>query len=220
MAAGVLLIFIINLIFVQRIMRASHPDWAWSKWFSLLFKVYYGSIVVLLIALITTTVQSFYTLNPHTRSIDRTVQLVGTTYFAAAAFLPLPLLAINFALPRPAPMEKFGHGRLRTKVAALVFSSVILTFGAAFRAGIAYVPRPQAHPAWYHSKAVFYCINFVIEIIIVFLYAVVRVDKRFHVPNGARGTYVVEEHKDVSLDADAEDEEAAIAESRQAERKA
>lgn len=187
MAAGVLLLFVINLIFTQRVMRATHPDWAWTKWFSLLFKVYYASIVVLLIALITATVQSFYTLNPRTRSIDRTVQLVGSTYFAVASFLPLPLLAINYILPTQTRVEKFGEGRFRTKVWILILSSILLTFGAAFRAGIAYVPRPVAHPAWYHSKAVFYCINFLIEIVVVALFAVIRVDKRFIIPNGSKG---------------------------------
>lgn len=187
MAAGVLLLFVINLIFTQRVMRATHPTWAWSRWFSLMFKVYYGSIVIMLIALITATVQSFYTLNPHTRHIDRTIQLVGSTYFAVASFLPLPLLAINYALPRSSGVEKFGEGRMRTKVYTLIFTSTILTFGAAFRAGTSYLPRPVSDPAWYHSKAAFYCVNFLIEIIVVAAFAVLRVDKRFHVPNGSKG---------------------------------
>lgn len=187
MSAGVLLLFIINLIFVQRVMRATHPEWAWTKWFSLLFKVYYASIVVMLIALIVGTVQSFYTLNPHTRWIDRTIQLVGGTYFTVASFLPIPLLAINYILPRQTRVEKFGEGRFRTKIFILIISTLLLTFGAAFRAGVSYVPRPVQHPAWYHSKAVFYCINFTIEIIVVALYALMRVDKRFIIPNGAKG---------------------------------
>lgn len=193
MAAGVLLLFVINLIFTQRIMRASHPTWAWSTGFSLLFKAYYASIVILLIALITATVQSFYTLNPHTRNIDRTIQLVGTTYFTVAAFLPLPLLAINFIIPRRTTIEKFGEGHISVKVGVIVVSSLLLTFGAAFRAGVAYVPRPLSNPAWYHSKAVFYCINFTIEILVIILFAVVRVDKLFIIPNGAKGTYLVTE---------------------------
>lgn len=208
MAAGVLLLFIINLIFTQRIMRATHPDWAWSKWFSLLFKGYYATIVLLLVMIITSTVQSFYTLNPHTRSIDRVFQLVGSTYFAVASFLPIPLLAINAILPQPHPLEKFGEGRHRVKIAVILFSSLMLTFGAAFRAGVAYVPRPVSQPAWYHSKAVFYCINFTIEIIVVILFAVVRIDKLFIVPNGAKGTYLMS-HGD-KQQGTAADEESAV----------
>ncbi|EKD20033.1 hypothetical protein MBM_01985 [Drepanopeziza brunnea f. sp. 'multigermtubi' MB_m1] len=185
-AAGVILLFIINLIFTQRVLRASHPTWAWTKAFSLTFKLYYVSIVLMLIALIFCTVQSFYTLDSNIRRIDRDVQLVGSTYFAATAFLPLPLLALSFLLPRPG-VEKFGEGRFRTKIYILLFSSFILALGAAFRAGIAYVPRPRNDPAWYHSKACFYVFNFTIEIIVVALFAVIRVDKRFHVPDGSRG---------------------------------
>lgn len=182
-SAGVLLLFVVNLIFVQRIVRASHHNWAWATWFSLAFKIYYASIVVMLIALITCTVQSFFTLNKNTRRIDRDVQLVGSTYFAVAAFLPIPLMGLRWLILPKQQIEKFGEGRFRSKIFVLLFASALLTLGAAFRCGIAYVPRPAANPAWYHSKACFYIFNFTIEIIVVYLYAVIRVDKRFHVPN-------------------------------------
>jgi hypothetical protein len=186
-AAGVLLLFIVNLIFAQRIVRASHPHWAWAKWFSLAFKLYYASIVVMLVALITCTVQSFYTLSHNTRRIDHDVQLVGGTYFAVSAFLPIPLMLLRLIIPDRPPIEKFGHGRFRTKIVILLFSSVLLTLGAAFRSGVNYVPRPSNDPAWYDSKECFYLFNFTIEIIVVALYAIVRIDKRFHIPNGSHG---------------------------------
>jgi Protein of unknown function (DUF3112) len=185
--AGVLILFIVNLIFAQRIVRASHPHWAWAKWFSLAFKLYYVSIVLMLIALITCTVQTFYTLSPNIRRIDRDVQLVGGTYFAVAAFLPIPLMFLRIIIPDRPPIEKFGHGRFRSKIFILLFSSVLLTLGASFRAGTNYVPRLSAHPAWYNSKQCFYLFNFTIEIIVVALYAVVRIDKRFHIPDGSHG---------------------------------
>ncbi|KAK0112786.1 hypothetical protein ONS95_014519 [Cadophora gregata] len=206
-AAGVLLLFIINLIFTQRVVRATHPHWAWSKPFSVIFKVYYVSIVLMLIALIFCTVQGFYTLDTNIRRIDRDVQLVGSTYFAVAAFLPIPLLALNFLIPRKykpsAPrVEKFGSGRFRTKIWILVVTSALLTFGAAFRAGIAYVPRPKTDPAWYHDKACFYIVNFTVEIIVIAIFAAVRVDRRFHVPDGSRrpGDYL--RRNDGSVDGD------------------
>jgi hypothetical protein len=186
-SGGALLLFIVNLIFAQRIVRASHPRWAWAKGFSLAFKLYYVSIVLMLIALITCTVQSFYTLNKNIRRIDRDVQLFGGTYFAVAAFLPIPLLSLRVIIPDKPPVEKFGQGRFRSKIFILLFSSVLLTLGAAFRAGINYVPRPITRPAWYHSKECFYIFNFAIEIIVVALYVIIRVDKRFHIPDGSHG---------------------------------
>jgi len=119
-----------------------------------------------------------------TNSITR---LVGSTYFAVAAFLPIPLVLLRVILPKKSRVEKFGEGRFRTKIVILLFSSAILTLGAAFRAGTAYVPRARADPAWYHSKVCFYIFNFTVEIIVVALYAIIRVDKRFHIPNGSHG---------------------------------
>jgi len=61
--------------------------------------------------------------------------------------------------------------------------------GAGFRIGANFAPRPVNDPAWYHSRACFYCFNFVVEIIVIYMYAFVRVDRRFHVPDGASGRH-------------------------------
>ncbi|KAF9784200.1 hypothetical protein IL306_007972 [Fusarium sp. DS 682] len=84
-------------------------------------------------------------------------------------------------------MDKFGQGRMRTKVQLLVFTSALLTLGAAFRTGVSFKLRPINDPAWYHSKACYYCFNYVIEIIVVFSYALSRFDRRFHIPDGSHG---------------------------------
>ncbi|KAK3060612.1 hypothetical protein LTS18_008151 [Coniosporium uncinatum] len=44
----------------------------------------------------------------------------------------------------------------------------------------------QPLPA-YLSKGPFYVFNFTVEVLTVYLYAYVRVDRRFHIPNGAKG---------------------------------
>jgi len=186
-ALGVILLFIINLVFAQRLIRASHPRLGWATAFSWAFKLYFASIIGVIIILITCSIQSFFTLDRHILGIDRRATLFGATYFAVAAFLPIPLIILRIAIPIRNGTEKFGQGRFRTKIAILVFASGILTLGAAFRAGIAYVPRPADSPAWYHSKACFYIFNFTIEWIVVALYAIIRVDKRFIVPNKAHG---------------------------------
>jgi hypothetical protein len=196
-AAGVVVLFVVNLIFAQRIVRACHPKWAWSKSFSMAFKVYDASIIVMLIALITCTIQSFFTLSTNTRRIDRDVQRVGGVYFAVAAFIPIPLVLLRIVVPKSTRIEKFGEGHFRTKIFVLLFSSAILTLGAAFRAGISFMPRPITDPAWYHSKACFYIFDFGVEIVVVYLYAFLRVDKRFHVPDGSHhpGDYAGEKQE-------------------------
>lgn len=187
-SAGVLILFLINLIFAQRILRAAHPHFGWHKALSITFKVLYALIGAMLVMVITATVQSYYTLSPNTHKIDRDLQLTAGTYLMVVSFLPIPMVIIGLVVPRKTRVEKFGLGRWRTKVAILLTSATLLSLGAAFRAGTNFKnPRPVDDPAWYQAKWCFYFFNFTIEIIVVYLYALVRVDRRFHIPNGSKG---------------------------------
>lgn len=185
-AAGVVLLFVINLIFAQRLIRASHPHSGWHPLMSLFFKAIYAIIVISLIMLITSVVQSAYTLNANTHRIDRDIQLYGQTLFTVISFLPIPLVIVGLVIPRKTRVEKFGSGRFRSKICILLSAAVLLCLGATFRCGTSYLtPRPRSDPAWYHSKACFYIFNFVVEILVIFLYIVIRVDQRFWVPNNS-----------------------------------
>lgn len=166
---------------MSRLLRAHHP-WAWKHSVRTCFRVGYLSLFAGLIANISVLVENFFTLDPHVLWSDRIVILVVSTYFAIFAFAPIPLLLLRLLLPQH-QVEKFGTGKLRTKVQLVLGTSVLLTLGAAFRAGTAYVPRSVDDPAWYHSKACFYVFDFGIEIVVLFLFAVMRVDRRFIVPN-------------------------------------
>jgi Protein of unknown function (DUF3112) len=186
-STGVLLLFVINLIFAQRVLRASHPHFGWHKALSLAFITLYALIALMLIMVIVTTIQSFYTLNRNTRWIDRQIQLTAGTYLMFIAFLPLPMVVLGLILHRKTRVEKFGVGRWRTKVRILLASTVLLALGAAFRSGTAWLtPRPAHNPAWYHAKWCYWFFNFVIEAIVVYLYLLVRVDRRFFVPDGSK----------------------------------
>lgn len=186
-SAGIILLFIINLIFAQRILRAAHPHFGWHKAVSIAFKALYALIIIMLIMVITTTIQSFYTLNRNTRRIDRNIQLTVAGFMTFASFLPLPLVILGVMVHRKTRLEKFGIGRWRTKVGILIASTTLLTLGAAFRCGTAFMPlRPRDNPAWYNAKWCYYFFNFVIEAIVIYLYILVRVDRRFHVPNGSK----------------------------------
>jgi uncharacterized protein DUF3112 len=188
-SAGVIIIFIVNLLFAQRMMRAAHPHFGWHSLLSWAFKALYTLIIVTIIMVITVVVQSFYTLSPNTHRIDRDIQLAGVTFFAFVAFLPIPLVILGLIVPRRSKLDKFGSGRWRTKVAILMASSVLVCFGATYRAGTAWltpVPRTQPMPK-VMGKGPFYVVNFTVEIIVLLMYAFLRVDRRFHVPDGARG---------------------------------
>ncbi|KAJ8058142.1 hypothetical protein OCU04_012999 [Sclerotinia nivalis] len=193
-AAGTILLFLTNIIFTSRLLRAYHA-WAWNLWIRITFRAAYVSLFVGLIANISVLVENFFTLDPHVWWIDRVVLLVVSTYFAVYAFMPIPLLALRLLLPPTylrrkstdrKPVEKFGTGSFRTKIRLVLFVSVLLTLGAAFRAGTAYRPRGIEDPAWYHNKACFYIFNFGIEIVVLYIYAAMRVDRRFIVPNATK----------------------------------
>ncbi|KAJ9634650.1 hypothetical protein H2199_008935 [Coniosporium tulheliwenetii] len=207
-AAGTLLLFIVNLLFAQRILRSLHPGFGWARPVSWAFKALYILIAATIIMVITVVVQSFFTLDPEIRSISRSIQLYGSTFFAVASFLPIPitlaaLAAHHFRQPGKlgTPIEPLGAGPLRTKAALVLAASVLLCIGATYKCAVAWfdpVPRAQPMPDRF-SKAAFYVMNFGVEVVVVYLYALGRVDRRFWVPNGAskRRTYVVvEEEKD------------------------
>ena len=138
--------------------------------------------------LVTSVIQSFYTLNENTKRIDRDILLYGQTFYCVIAILPFPMVLGGLVIPRKTRVEKFGQGRFRTKIAILLTSSFILCLGACFRAGTNYAGgnRPIRDPANYQNKACFYIFNFTIEIVVILLYVVVRVDKRFWVPDHSK----------------------------------
>lgn len=185
--AGVFFLLIINLFCAQRIVRAFHPRFGWSKPANFLFKFLLFFIIIALALVITVVVQSFYTLNPNTRRIDHDIQIAGSSYMLFLAFLPIPLVLISVAIPRRGGrIDHFGKGSYTARILILLFVSTLTCLGAAFRtATTAEPPRLESDPAWYDNKAAFYCFNFALEIIVLYTYLLARFDLRFHVPDGS-----------------------------------
>lgn len=194
--AGIILLFLGNLFFTQRIVRAQHPHIGWSKPFSIAFPILFVIIVATILMLIVGVIYSFYTLSDFTLHAVHIIQLYGETLYAIVAFLPIPIvlascLGRRHPTVRNKPLDKFGEGPLRIKVIIVLVSAVFLCLGASWRASILYLPATyiqQAHP-WYYSKACFYLFNFTIEWCVVTAWLLVRIDKHFHIPNGAKGPY-------------------------------
>ncbi|CAG8903353.1 unnamed protein product [Penicillium egyptiacum] len=185
-AAGVLLLFILNLLYAQRMFRAVYPVLGWSRPVSWAFKAMYALVVVTIIMVITCVIQSSYTLNSNTLRIDRDIQLYGQTYFSIISFLPLPLVLLVLLSPNRKRIQEVGSGSWVVKVFIVGLASCLLCLGASFRAGTSWMsPRPVTDPAWYHSKACFYIFNFTIDFLVVAIFFVGRVDQRFWVPNGS-----------------------------------
>lgn len=185
-AAGVLLLFILNLLYAQRMMRAAFPAFGWSRPVSWAFKVVYVLVVITIIMLITVIIQSMYTLDANTHRIDRDIQLYGVTYFAIVSFLPIPIVTLVLLFAKEKHVAPFGSGSWRTKGLIVFVAGTLLCLGASFRAGTIWMkPHPIYDPPAYMHKACFYVFNFGIDLSVVIIFLFSRVDKRFHVPNGS-----------------------------------
>jgi len=184
-SAGTILLFIINLIFAERILRSLHPKLQEHTTLHTIGKFYIGSVVAVLVILITSVVYGYYTLDPTKQSQFAAMRKFGVIYFTVFSASGMLITLAAIAFPSDDDPVPFGKkGGLRSQVLIVLLASTLLTFGAAFRAGTTFLtPRPASNPAWYHSKAAFYCVYFVVEILVVYLYAIMRVDHRFYVPD-------------------------------------
>jgi hypothetical protein len=190
---GTIILYMINWFFTQRVVRAQHTKLGWSLPYRIFHRGALALLVISLLMIVVTSIWQFFTLNTNALRIFRDLQLAGQTYFTAFAFAPIVFVLISLVIPRH-EIDKFGAGRLRVNITILVLSAAILSVGQIFRCVTTWLPpvplrnaRGQFQdPPWYFSKACFYGFNFVTEIIVIIMYAVVRVDLRFHVPNGAK----------------------------------
>lgn len=186
--SSVVILFVINVIFAIRLVRSTHTSVGWHPVFGIAFKIIYACLTATIIIVISFTMKGFFTLNGDTDDTVRILQRYGSVFLAVVAILPLPMTM--FALLTPySPLDRFGAGRLRTKVSILLVSTALLSLGAWFRCGIILqAPTPRSEPLpGYLGKAPYYIFNFFVEIITVLMYAILRVDLRWHVPNGAKG---------------------------------
>ncbi|WYZ45209.1 hypothetical protein EsH8_VIII_000525 [Colletotrichum jinshuiense] len=195
-AAGVVLLFILNLIFTHRLLRGLHPTIGWHPYVGYFMLFLYLLTLACLISAVTATVVSFYTLVYEYLHQCRIVQLFTATTLALIAFLPIPILLFAAFYPGRRRPEPFGYGSLSTKILIVLLTATLLTIGAAYRCAVVYAVRPAWAPAWWHHKACYYIFNYDLELVVVFTYALMRFDQRFHVPDkaGKPGDYAKGQH--------------------------
>ncbi|KAM0716393.1 hypothetical protein Q7P37_007838 [Cladosporium fusiforme] len=198
--AGVLILYLVNLIFAQRILRAIHPKFGWNAALAHVFHALYVLLAGTLIMVITATVVMFYTLNQSTRQACLDCQRAAVIFLFFITTIPLLLVAASFLLPRSGTTpQPFGVGSTTFKAALLLVAACLATTISGFKLGTTWqAPRKQIDPAWYHSRAAYYCFGFMLEILIICIYLFGRVDKRFHVPDGSskRKSYIMNTPKE------------------------
>lgn len=189
--AGVLALFVLDLIFAQRCLRAAFPRLGWTKMMRNVFLVNYLLIPCVLIMVIIASIYTHYTLNMSSLQSCRDVLLVATTYMAFFSFLPLALTIIIAVVPKGADRENFGTGSFAAKLWIVGGTSFLLCLGATFRAACNFMPsRPVTDPYSFLGTACFYVFYFTLEILVLYTFLFVRIDKRLWIPDGSRGTYL------------------------------
>lgn len=198
---GVFVLYIVNLLFAQRILRAQRPKLGWNPILRWCFKLAYGSVAVVAIVVITFTVLSFYTREQGLLIAARDVQLTAATYLLVFCLVPHVLLAAAYFTPATSEVEEFGQGSKSVRILMLLALTTLMVLEQGYKVGTAWIltPHPRNDPPWYFAKAYFYALGFVLEIIYLIIVIGGRADRRFHVPNGSskRTTYAVEASKEV-----------------------
>lgn len=190
---GSIILLIINWFFVQRVVRAQHQRFGWSTPYRVFHRIALAILVITLLMSIVANVWRSFTINDEKLHVFRILILINQTYFTVFVLAPAVIIAISLLVPRDGT-EKFGAGRLRNNISILLLAVAVVSTGQIFRCIINWIPQTPIRdadgspiePPWYLGKACFYCFNFATEIIVIIMYALVRVDLRFHIPNGSR----------------------------------
>ncbi|KAL6711167.1 hypothetical protein ACN47E_005698 [Coniothyrium glycines] len=191
--AGTIILYLVDWFFVQRVIRAQHTHFGWSTGYRIFHRAGLALLIITLLMLIISQVWQNFTLHSNKLSVFHDLSLVAHTYFTIFTIAPAVMVIISLLIPRT-EVEKFGAGRLRNNIKILLVSVFLLSIGQIFRCVLAWIPptplrsvqRGNQLLPWYLTKACFYCFNFVTEVLVIIMFAVVRVDLRFHVPNGSR----------------------------------
>ncbi|KAI8268930.1 hypothetical protein K4K58_003359 [Colletotrichum sp. SAR11_239] len=128
---------------------------------------------------------SFYHIEDQDR-VDTALNVLkaGVSWIMLLAILPVVAVLFAAVIPGPKP-ERFGVGDTHQKIAVLMIGAILLIAGHAVRLTSILNPEPPDSTDKLLSKEVFYTTGFMLEILVVVFYAVIRIDLLFHVPNGS-----------------------------------
>ncbi len=185
MSPSTVIIFAVNLVFAQRIVRAMHPFFGWSLAFG-----YFSWFLILsipgvtIINLVAICVRFFGGDDLKRQEVAGEFLKFGSTYNVMLVLMPLIWIFLASALPGP-PVENFGRGEIRSKAALLVLSAVTMSAGAIMRLAVAMSHDVTASSPLL-SRTVFYLTGFMLELLTVAAYAYFRIDLLFYIPTGAK----------------------------------
>lgn len=147
--AGILIIYIINLLFSMRILRALQPQIGWHRIARIIPRIAYALIACCLILIIVLIVYGSYTLSESFHNAQKWVLRGVSLYLLIFAAAPLIIVPMAFVLPRSEAATSFGEGSMMSKAAIVTITTVLCTLISGFRAGTSWsAARPITDPAW------------------------------------------------------------------------
>lgn len=181
--AGTLILYVVNIVFGQRLFGAACPKVTSHRIFKAIFTGLYILVGLSLAAVITSIVQSFYTRSIYIHMIDRDIQLTAITYLVVLTCIPYFLIVAFLVAAKKNIPTKLGSGSWTSKIVVLLVGTSLCVLIAGFKCGTSWeTPHPQTNPAWFDAKWAFYVFGFVPEILVSYTYIVMRVDRKFYIP--------------------------------------
>lgn len=129
------------------------------------------------------TLAAFLTSPKQLETVHKLI-IFGAGYTLFLGSLPMTILGLASLFPPRNSPEKFGLGGLQPKILILISASAVLTVGRCINIVTTVLARSKESPGAINSKAVFYVTGFTLEILVIIMYAVTRIDLRFYVPDG------------------------------------
>ncbi|KZT52812.1 hypothetical protein CALCODRAFT_511809 [Calocera cornea HHB12733] len=187
-AAGVILMWIVNRIFATRLLAEYHPRMYHEQpWSFFVTRLPYILVLCCLPMLITAIVQEFSNPGPRILQIDGIILKVALAIFLAFAASPFIVLFWTYVVPHEkskdevhAMQRRYGTGRTLTKVAVISVATALLVSELSIRVATILQQFPSTAAPWYYSKATFYVIVPVFELTVLVMFAAVRVDRLFY----------------------------------------
>ena len=106
---GVFLLYIINLLFAQRILRARRPHIGWSRALKAVFITSYVCLGLVAVLVISFTVLSFYTLDANLLRACIDIQHAASTYLVVFVAVPYVVILAAYAT-KPSATSKAAAG--------------------------------------------------------------------------------------------------------------
>ncbi|KAK3319632.1 hypothetical protein B0T19DRAFT_269813 [Cercophora scortea] len=177
--AGVVILYVVNLLLTRRLLadyaRFGHHPATWRVFAFLIF-----CVASCLIMAVSATVDTFFTNKESVLRSARDVQLCASTILLALVIVPIPAVAALYFFHRREEAVAGGEEtRFRARCRLIFITALLLTLEAGFRCGTAFDARPLGQAAWFHHKACLYCLNFLVELLVVYQIVFARLDGRF-----------------------------------------